>query len=48
MSSEGDFTMPSMPAMPGFDQTGTSSTVSSTNDDAVCCNVKSGSGDNLV
>ena len=43
MSSEGDFTMPSFPAMPGMDEsspTGSSSTSSNAN--AVCCNVKMG------
>lgn len=41
MSSEGDFTMPSFPAMPGVDETETSPIVSSTsNNDAVCCNIK--------
>ena len=42
MSSEGDFTMPSFPAMPGVDETETSPTVGSTssNANAVCCNIK--------
>jgi len=45
-NSGGEFTMPTFPGMPGVDETETSATVSSSssNANAVCCNVKMGFG----